>query len=655
MRRDHAEKLGRSLLVVSLVLGSACGGGTVVAHPGRDGGADDAGGAAPITGLVSLAVTPADLTLRVGPGMPATQLYTAIGTFTDGHREDVTARVAFYIPGPDAAAGLGSFSGATFSSAGMRGGRTTVSARAGSILGTTTLTLLMTATVVVAPGSGPAVPAHPDTLFGGTVDATRAPSLVYPNDGVVLPPNLGRIEIHWLEGDPGNTLFDVSFTNTTTDVHAYVRCETPTGITPDGCIWEAGGDAWTYVASTNAGGAPVTITVRGTTDAGGAVGVSTTRTERFSLDRLDGTIYYWTTSADTAIMRYDFGAASGTAQHVMGPAQTQDGMCVGCHALSHDGRKIVGSVGGQNAGGMVLIDLETSSTLANRSMTDDHIEQFASFSPDGSRMVAVYGDDTASPALHQLLFFDTQCDAATMGTCGTQVAELDLGNEASHPSWSPDGTHIAFTDVGHHHTSQKPGWGAIRMVDLAGSGWSAPRDLVPRADGLNRYNPDFAPVPMSNFLVYDESTCPGGDVGDANCDGDSDLSSKIWAVPLAGGTPVLLARAMSPGTLDMGHPDLQASFPRFAPFVFTLSNGDLGPTSLMWITFASRRHYGLRTPGALGDTRSTWLWMVAIDPAKVARGEDPSFSAFCLPFQAIDTSNHIGVWTTTAVGDGILH
>jgi hypothetical protein len=44
--------------------------------------------------------------------------------------------------------------------------------------------------------------------------------------------------------------------------------------------------------------------------------------------------------------------------------------------------------------------------------------------------------------------------------------------------------------------------------------------------------------------------------------------------------------------------------------------------------------------------------MVAIDPAKVAAGQDPSYPAFALPFQDLDTSNHIAQWTQTLV-DGV--
>jgi len=42
-------------------------------------------------------------------------------------------------------------------------------------------------------------------------------------------------------------------------------------------------------------------------------------------------------------------------------------------------------------------------------------------------------------------------------------------------------------------------------------------------------------------------------------------------------------------------------------------------------------------------TKGTLIWMVGVVP-KIGGG-DPSFTAFCLPFQDITTSNHIAQWT----------
>src|SRR5262249_12403078 len=96
---------------------------------------------------------------------------------------------------------------------------------------------------------------------------------------------------------------------------------------------------------------------------------------------------------------------------------------------------------------------------------------------------------------------------------------------------------------------------------------------------------------------------------------------------------------------DHGDQALASSFPKWSPFVFRRAY-ELAGSRLMWITFSSTRRYGLRSPPAGGseNPRGTLLWMAAIDPDRVAAGEDPSFPAFCLPFQDPGTSNHIAQW-----------
>jgi hypothetical protein len=159
------------------------------------------------------------------------------------------------------------------------------------------------------------------------------------------------------------------------------------------------------------------------------------------------------------------------------------------------------------------------------------------------------------------------------------------------------------------------------------------------ASGKSRYNPNFAPD--GSFLLFSESTCPGGDVNSNDCDGDADDSAKTWAVvPKAGSTPTLLARAGSPGALDGSKTDLADTFPRMSPFKNKQGKGEI-----YWATISSRRHAGLRDPSG-----RQLLWMFAIDPAKVRSGSDGSYPAFFLPFQDLTTSNHIGQWTSAAVG-----
>lgn len=191
--------------------------------------------------------------------------------------------------------------------------------------------------------------------------------------------------------------------------------------------------------------------------------------------------------------------------------------------------------------------------------------------------------------------------------------------------------------------------GAIEMVARAnGAAWSAPTTIVPRAPGKNHYYPAFSPD--NALIVYDESTCPAGTNSDHNCDADSDPSARLFIVKAAaGGTPIALARANAGGKLDGATTDLTNSFPKWSPFVYR--NKRAG--RLFWVTFSSTRNYGLRPPPTPFDTshnpKGSLIWMTAVDPDAALGGTDPSSSAFALPFQDTQTSNHIAQWTRTTM------
>lgn len=641
-----ARTLTSTIALTLLITGPGCDCGGLEGRPdaARDARGSDTGGTT-IAGLRSLRIEPTEATVVIEDGVAGTQAFRAFGTFDSGERE-VTDELTFAVrSGPR----LGTFSGGLFTSNTRFGGNTRAFVQANGMTAEAELHVVIRDHRVVTPtGGGTAIPDDPETRFTGSADAGRAPTLVYPNDGVVLPPNLGRIEVHFLRGPASNTLFEVAFVNELTEVRFYTRCERPDGVRDDGCIFEPRGEDWSVLAETNRGDEPLTVRVRATSDDGGGFGESDEHTMRFARDDLDGTIYYWSTTL-RSILRYDFGGDATAAEPVLTPALA-DGGCIGCHSLSRDGRRILGTVGGIGSGGMMLYDLETFTAL--RAAPSERIIQFGSFSPDGNDLVGVYGDNGRGS--EGLLFFDTRCTAATMDTCGQIVGMHAIdGHEVSHPAWSPDGMHIAYSETGRDSGSQRPQDCAIGIVDREGDGWSAPRYLVPRAAGMSRINPDWAPD--TSMVLFTESTCPGGDVTHRDCNGDSDPSSTVFLVPLAGGDPVALVNAGTPGVMDEGRTALNNTFPRFAPFEFVLETSDeFGDVRLMWFSFSTTRAYGLRNPPGGNDEsggRGTYLWMSAVLPEQLARGVDPSATAFALPFQDLDSSNHIAAWTTESVGE----
>ncbi|HET6282924.1 MAG TPA: hypothetical protein VFH73_18330, partial [Polyangia bacterium] len=560
-------------------------------------------------------------TVMVSPSNPATQQFQAFGALAGGAEQDITNTVSWSTDRPALATTTGGL--ATTSS--FAGGQVVIRAQSGAVSGTARLLIKFTTTNLAdGPGANPPLPTAIATPFAGTVDPARAPELVYPNNGVLLPPNLNGVEVHFRAGSPANTLFEIGFQNDATDVRVYTRC-VPLA---DGCLYQPTPTVWQQIAETNRGGGAVKVSVRGTDDAGTGVGGSGVTNIQFSKDDVRGALYYWTTSKPSAILRWDFGSTTQTkAEEVITPAAGDGKTCVGCHAISRDGKKMVATLGGQNDGRVLLWDLGGKRRMAFDPVPQQR-SQFESWNPDGSEFVGMYTDDRkAGPS--NLIIFD--------GTTALKKSEIDLGGlRADHPDWSPDGARIVFTsaDPGGAFTDQKPERAGLAFVERNGVGWSAPTTLLPAVAGKNRFYPAIAP--NNAFIVFNESTCAGTNV--ESCDGDADPSAQMFAMPLVpGASPTPLANANRPGLADKGETNLMTSYPKWSPFVFQLNEEH----QIMWATVSSTRKYGLRQ-----DTAGMSLWMFAIDPSGVGAA-DPSFPAFCLPFQDLKTSNHIAQWTTS--------
>jgi hypothetical protein len=634
LRRLSAVASFRSLLlpVVLAALASAC---TFDAQRPGDGGSTPPM-PAPIAGLTGIRVAPdmATVVLDLAKA-PPTQKFEAYGTI-NGHEQRITDRVTWSSDRSIVA----KIDKSGLATVGTSGGIATLTARNGSFSGIGKLTVQQSGTFLAdGAGANPALPADPGSKFGGATDAARAPQLVYPNDHVLFPPNVFGVEVHFRKGNGANTLFELRFKSSIGDFTIFTRCVTLT----DGCLYAPSRQIWSTIAEVNRGAGPVQLTVRGTDDNGSAVGKSAMFTLQFSKDDIRGGLYYWTTSGDTGIMRWNFGNTTATTAERFIGTQFTGGTCVGCHALSRDGKKIVASAGGQNSGKVLLFDVANARPLAGYPLMQR--SQFESWDPTGTRYVGVWTDDRKTGP-SDLLMFD--------GNSGAVTGKIDLGGRrGDHPDWSADGKRIVFTnvDTGGSYTDQRPGKGGVSYVDDDGSGnWSV-HDLLPALAGKNRYYPAISPDSSYPLMVFNESTCPAGsDYGQA-CNADSDPSAKMWAtaLPPAATKLVALAGANGPGVADNGQTDLTNSFPKWAPFAFRLNEQQ----TLLWLTVSSIRQYGLRPPppGKGGESASgTLIWMVGFDPNALANGQDPSFAAFCLPFQDITTSNHIAQWTQEVVG-----
>lgn len=438
--------------------------------------------------------------------------------------------------------------------------------------------------------------------FGGTEDATRAPSIVYPEDQTIVPPNLPGIEVHFLPGGD-NDLFEVSFTGDVRVVRVFTTCNR----VAEGCVLTLNETLFPQIAEAARAGGAVRISVRGTNSGrmNGPVGRSPSRQLGMTQNDLRGGVYYWAVSG--SIIRYDFGRMGARPEVYLTGNPIQ---CVGCHSLSRDGSRIaVGSfIPGPATAGIL--------NAATREQVGATFgSNFGSFSPDNRRYLSSDG------ARMQLL------DAAT----GMPMPGLASGTPGTMPDWSPNGDVAVFSrpmvsipfggSPGHNPPAD------LMLMRWMTSTFGPPSSLV-HSEGENNYYPSFSPD--GNWVLFNRSA--GGS--------DNAPDAHLWAIRANGmGGPVDLARAN--GTGAQGN-----SWPKWAPFR-EMYSGEL-TEPLMWITFSSHRDYGLRLRNSSRamDSHTVQLWMAAFRPDRVNRpGDDPTSPAFWLPFQDMGVGNHIAQWT----------
>ncbi|MBS1153141.1 MAG: tolB protein precursor, partial [Myxococcaceae bacterium] len=366
---------------------------------------------------------------------------------------------------------------------------------------------------------------------------------------------------------------------------------------------------------------PVTFSVsgvNGTTP--GAVGTSAAQSIAFGQQDIKGGLYYWNTAGN--IQRYDYGFPNAPAQQYLSAGNVGASFCVGCHVLSRQGNRILAGKDIPSPAPYALLNVVNKAqvtTSTGAAITGS--ANFASFAPDEQHLLT---SDGVSIAWREL-------------AGGTAKSVVSPG---TMPDWSPDGLHMVYARPASQPFFAMPGVASasISTMHFNGLGWDTPTTLVPFA-GQNNYYPAYSPD--GQWVAFNRS--PGNRESFSNAAPDADAGTlpdgELWAVAATGGTPVRLAAASNPGAI---------SWPKWAPVRHDYSGG-----KIMWLTFSSARPYGLR----LAAGQQTQLWMGAFDPSKIANGLDPTFPAFWLPFQNINTGNHIGQWSlqvprSTCVGTG---
>ncbi len=537
----------------------------------------------------------------------------------------------------------------------------------------------------------------PDKNAPSCAGSAPAIKVVYPIDGVLVPPNMNVMSVQWTPFG-GYQTYEVDFSNSITDTRIITKCSTQTKDTAQPSAPSGGCEAivdqatWISMEAANRAGFPVTITVRGTTDGTCASTSANSVNMSFAQEDVLGAIYYWkstVTSNGTGgqIWEKSFGDANPEKQ-VTGTGGALAQSCNGCHALSRDGLRMTVYSDDDDSDDEYsdvtgsLIDMTTKSPIGTQyaGRSSGQPPGFSTFSPDHSYYLASNGLGTAP----------TNAFALWNGTTGNAATSVPVGNARERPTmpdWSPDGKAIVYvlpTKVaswdqglggilvggGGRNDDDHEFGGSLYTVPYLGNQKFGTPSVFLQSGGENNYYPSYSPD--QGFVLFDRAPQDKSVSALEGCttsphplcpnDSFSNPTARVMLMAnVNGAAPVDLEKAN--GSPVSAPEPLSNSWPRWSPFVQSYRG-----TRLLWITFSSTRDYGVRVrnhktgmyqcfppdsveiPG--GAHHSTFdrlcqqpqLWMAAINLSE-SNGVDPSFPAFWLPFQDITTHNHTPQWT----------
>jgi len=518
------------------------------------------------------------------------QPYTATLIDPDGHHHDVTDTAVFSVAEP----AFGVWSGPTLTISGGAAGPTRVIAMTPEAQGDTGLTVMLSG----HRNDDPNVPPNAPDLFGNATETPgRAPTVAYPDDGILVPPNLGEFDVHWHD-TVGNDLHEITLHNQYVDFKIY-----KSGTGDQFTIYSP--NEWFSVASASE---PLSLSVAGLQMATPTMkGTSNVQTVDVTNEIVQGGVYYWTTQPTQGVYRYDMSLPNVPPESYF-PAGTAPTSCLGCHGLSKDGTKMALTLDSGDGRGTIL-------NVADRSVlvpfqTNAQYWNFATFTPDANELVTVY---------HGAL--------SLRAGDGSVLASIpnSPGTQATHPELSPDGLRLANVETTQLIYDFQVSNGTIvtRTFDQTSNTFGPITPLVPNAAGASNYYPSWSPD--GQWIAF---TRTGGN-------SYNDATATAWVVKADGSMPPIqltLANKAATG--------LTNSWCRWTPFASTTGTQN---EQVFYLTFSTTRPFGVRPTGG------TQIWMTPFYPARAEQGVDPSGPAFRMPFQLLTSANHIAQWTQQVV------
>lgn len=456
-------------------------------------------------------------------------------------------------------------------------------------------------TVYVAGTRNLGAPAETAALFDAAREKPNCgPAIAYPDDHTLIPANLGELDVHWT--DLKNDLFQV---------HVYNRFVDLTYVTTQGFLTVD--SDWSVFATSRS-----SIIVEVASMQAASPGVKC-RTEprhvEVTRDLARGAVYYWSTDlaeraqggTGESIIRYDLAKPGIPPAPMAGDAAASRTGCVGCHALSRDGRKIAMTLDGTDGVGAV-IDLATNRQMMPRTI-DTPRWSTAVFNHDGEKLVSV---ESGQMWLRS-------------ATTGDVLALLPntSGTIAGNPEISPDGTMLVNVE-----STNSDDWAfdrasiVVRSFDNSTNTFGDAVVALPfdTKTGTQSYYPSWSPD--GQWIAI--TRAPAGS-------SFANPEATIWIIRADGRLPPIEITAAK-GVMD--------SWARWLPAV-----NHIGDEPVYFLTFSSARPFGTRIP----EGGMPQIWVAPFYPGRAVRGLPATGPAFHAPFQKLYASNHNAQWTAAVV------
>ena len=376
---------------------------------------------------------------------------------------------------------------------------------------------------------------------------------------------------------------------------------------PPGVVISQSGGA-TYTATTNGAGyagaaidtpagfegtVAVDITV---TNPGTGVVIGETRVQR-DWTRLQGNIFFWElwgSGGNIRKMPADFSSAPTVFR-----GTSYNGRCSGCHTVSPSNLPTTGT-------GALFTQDRVSVPYQEQLINTATNALITQFSGDSS-------DNDFSPDSSKIAWSDGNVVVYNIaaGTNNTVVG-ANTGNAEIFPTWSSDGSHIAYTLASgssfEHSSVQLSILGGTSSIWTVPAGGGAAVQLVPATPGYATYYPEYSPD--GRWLVYNKSRTTQG--GGGTPSSYSSSTAELWIVPVSpdGGSTTGPARR--------------------------LDNANGGSAANSWPTWSPDGSFI-----AFASTRAG-TWDVFVSAINSTTGVDSP--ALPLPYASTGNGEHIPAW-----------